>query len=122
MLRFFLLCSTALLRAPPTRWSCNRRALKFWIIPSAPSLNIYFNLHRFCSHIFIPEDPEVDKGDDDHVEPTDEDVEESGGMVGWQVDVRAGVQEVGVVFPHLKHHYDDGDFVPVSWVYWEAKK
>ena len=65
---------------------------------------ISINRHRFCPHIFIPEDTEVDKGDDDHVEATDEDVEEAGGMVGWQVDVRAGVQEVGVVFQHLKHY------------------
>ena len=31
-LRFFLLWSTALLKAPLTRWSCKRRALKCSII------------------------------------------------------------------------------------------
>ena len=50
-----------------------------------------------------PEDAEVDKGHNDYVEPPDEDVEETDGVVGGQVDVGAGVQEVGVVLPHLNN-------------------
>ena len=50
-----------------------------------------------------PEDAEVDKGHNDYVEPPDEDVEETDGVVGRQVDVGAGVQEVGVVLPHLNN-------------------
>ena len=51
-----------------------------------------------------PEDAEVDKGHNDYVEPPDEDVEETDGVVGGQVDVGAGVQEVGVVLPHLNNY------------------
>ena len=50
-----------------------------------------------------PEDAEVDKGHNDYVEPPDEDVEETGGVVGGQVNVGAGVQEGGVVLPHLNN-------------------
>ena len=50
-----------------------------------------------------PEDAEVDKGHNDYVEPPDEDVAETDGVVGGQVDVGAGVQEVGVVLPHLNN-------------------
>ena len=51
-----------------------------------------------------PEYGEVDKGHNDYVEPPDEDVEEPDGVVGGQVDVGAGVQEVGVVLPHLNNY------------------
>ena len=50
-----------------------------------------------------PEDAEVHKGHNDYVEPPDEDVEETDGVVGGQVDVGTGVQEVGVVLPHLNN-------------------
>ena len=50
-----------------------------------------------------PEYAEVDKGHNDYVEPPDEDVEETDGVVGGQVDVGAGVQKVGVVLPYLNN-------------------
>ena len=55
-------------------------------------------------YLCSPEDAEVDKGHNDYVEPPDEDVEETDGVVGRQVDVGAGVQEVGVVLPHLNNY------------------
>ena len=58
----------------------------------------------FSGFSYSPEDAEVDKGHNDYVEPPDEDVEETDGVVGGQVDVGAGVQEVGVVLPHLNDY------------------
>ena len=48
-----------------------------------------------------PEYDEVDEGDEDHVESGDQDVEESYGVVDWQVYVDAGLEEVGPVFFRL---------------------
>ena len=48
-----------------------------------------------------PEYDEVDEGDKDHVESGDQDVEESYGMVDWQVHVDARLEEVGPVFFRL---------------------
>ena len=60
-----------------------------------------------------PEDAEVDKGHNDYVEPPDEDVEETDGVVGGQVDVGAGVQEVGVVLPHL-NNYNNSRWISIA--------
>ena len=48
-----------------------------------------------------PEYDEVDEGDEYHVESGDQDVEESYGMVDWQVNVDARLEEVGPVFFRL---------------------
>ena len=53
-----------------------------------------------------PEDTEVDERHDKDVESSEQDVEQPGGVVGGQVDIGAGVQEVGVVLPRLdRQHY-----------------
>ena len=90
---------------------CSTQALVLQI--SCPeSLKKKIFLQILCSEISkifsvfssSPEDAEVDKGHHDYVEPPDEDVEETDGVVGRQVDVGAGVQEVWVVLPHLNNY------------------
>ena len=45
----------------------------------------------------IPEDTEVDKGDDDNVEAAKQDVDDAGGMAHRQVDVRATVEKIRLI-------------------------
>ena len=45
----------------------------------------------------IPEDTEVDKGDDDNVEAAEQDVDDAGGMAHRQVDVRARVEKIRLI-------------------------
>ena len=40
------------------------------------------NHHHHCC-IIVPEDTEVDEWDNDHVEASEQDVDDAGGVVGW---------------------------------------
>ena len=96
-----------MLRAAPKRWSCKYRALKV-LGYSCKYCALRFRRcsQERASQFFSssPEDAEIDKGHNDYVEPPDEDVEETDGVVGRQVYVGAGVQEVCVVLPHLNNY------------------
>ena len=66
----------------------------------APHINQ--NHHHHC-RIIVPEDTEVDKWDDDHVEAAKQDVDDAGGVVGWQVHVGARVEEICLILTLLNN-------------------